>query len=90
MISARSFLQDNPGRLLGECLRHAGPSDIPSSRCPSENKANPNVWLKFIGMKPFRHHNHHRNENYYEESPAMPFGDTRADEDREREVKGHC
>lgn len=89
-ISARSFLQDHPGRLLGECLQQAGPSDIPSSQFPSENKANPNVWLKFINIKPFGHHNHHRVENYYKESPATPFGDMRADGDRERKVKGQC
>lgn len=69
--------EDTPGRALGECVRQTRPYDIPSNHSPSEYKDSLNVWFQFISIKPFRHHNHHRNENCYMRKALPPTWETR-------------
>lgn len=45
------------------------------------------MWFKVLSMKPFRHHNHHRNENYYKTALAMPLGGMRTGKGRWREIR---
>lgn len=57
--------------------------DIPSGHSPSEYKASPNVWSKFISIKPLRHHHRHRSENHNTGKLSTPC----RQEGRQREVK---